>query len=53
MTLRGAVAGRLVSCGKELQANLLCRVELTESERGELERMLRGGQHPVCRLKRA
>jgi transposase-like protein len=29
------------------------RVELTESERGELEGLLRGGKHPVRKLKRA
>lgn len=33
--------------------NLRYRVELTESERGELEGMLRGGKHPVRKLKRA
>lgn len=33
--------------------NLRYRVELTESERGELEGMLRGGRHPVRKLKRA
>lgn len=33
--------------------NLRYRVELTQSERGELEGMLRGGKHPVRRLKRA
>jgi len=33
--------------------NLRYRVELTEGERGELEGMLRGGKHPVRKLKRA
>jgi transposase len=33
--------------------NLRYRVELTESERGELEGLLRGGKHPVRKLKRA
>ncbi len=33
--------------------NLRYRVELTESERGELEGMLRSGKHPVRKLKRA
>lgn len=33
--------------------NLRYRVELTESERGELEGMLRGGRHPARKLKRA
>jgi len=33
--------------------NLRYRVELTESERGELEGILRGGKHPARRLKRA
>ena len=42
-----------VSCGKEMQINLLYRAELTEGERGELEGMSRGGKHPVCELKRA
>ena len=33
--------------------NLRYRVELTESERGELAGMLKGGKHPVRKLKRA
>jgi transposase len=42
-----------VSSGKEVQMNLRYRVELTERERGELEGLLRGGKHPVRKLKRA
>ena len=33
--------------------NLRYHVELTEEERGELNRMLAGGKHPARRLKRA
>jgi hypothetical protein len=33
--------------------NLRYRVELTQSKRGELEGLLRGGKHPVRKLKRA
>jgi transposase len=42
-----------VSWGKEVQMNLRYRVELSAEERGELEKLLSAGQHPVRKLKRA
>jgi transposase len=42
-----------VSWGKEVQMNLRYRVELSAQERGELEKLLSAGQHPVRKLKRA
>jgi transposase len=38
---------------EEARMNIRYSVELTETERGELDRMLAGGKHPARRLKRA
>src|SRR5919112_5979932 len=38
---------------KEVTMNIRYRVELSEAERGELQAMLKGGQHAARKLKRA